>query len=215
MWAIAQYDDRVLDAKTRRLVNKNRAYCRKHGYDYVYEKKKYDLPSWWRKVSMVKRLLESGKYEGVLWLDTDAAVHDENRRLEDLVVEGKSFYYAGEPPKGPFVFNAGVWMVLNDTKGREIIHDWMACYSPKNWKHAEGRWESSNSWAGPTYEQGAFIKYILPKFKKYLRKFPYQVLQSHCPTSETFIVHFMGEFKDTHLPKYNRSTRKNRMRCKD
>jgi hypothetical protein len=211
MWAIAQYDDRVLTPDIRALIKRNRAYCDKHGYEYIFEKKRYDLPNWWRKVALVKTLLESGKYKGILWLDTDAAVHAQNRRLEDFVIEGKSFYYASDPPRWDAEFNAGVWMVLNDTKGRLMIDKWMASYSPKDWTHTDGEWIASNVWAGRVYEQGAFHQ-IIPKFKKYIHKFPWQVLQSHCPISKTFIVHFMGDYRDSHLPKYlsrNNYTRKN------
>jgi hypothetical protein len=209
MWALVQYDNRVLDSQLRRLVKRNRSYCLKHGYEYIFEKKSYDLPPWWRKVEIVRTLLESGKYEGVMWLDTDAAVHDCNSRIEDFLIEGKSFYYSSDPPIWDSEFNAGVWIVVNDPKGRAIMKKWMASYSPKDWTKKGNKWETSGGWAGSTYEQGSFKKYIRPKFKKFIHKFPWELIQSHNPNSNTFIVHFSGDYSKTHLPKY-RTTRKKR-----
>jgi hypothetical protein len=221
MWALVQYDNRVLSPDIKYLIKRNRAYCRKHGYDHIFETKSYNLPVWWRKVKVVKKVLESGKYSGVMWLDSDAAVHDHNHRIEDIIIHGKSFYYSVDPTWGSD-FNAGVWMVTNDHNGIAIMKKWMASYSPKDWTKKGRNWETLGEWSGSTYEQGSFIEYIIPKFKNFMQILPGEHIQSYSPDEHTFIVHFPRHYSDTHLPDYcittrnknthNKNTRKNNIR---
>jgi hypothetical protein len=203
-WAIVQYDNRPLDTDTKALVARNKSYCDKHGYTHIFETKKYDLPPYWIKVKLVQETLMSRRFSGVLWLDSDAVVHDQEKRLDELVVPNKSFYYCADAPVWDSAFNAGVWLVLNDAMGNTIMESWMGAYDPTTWNEKGGKWTSTGVWAGPTYEQGAFLEYIMPRYDQYMHKYPWSFFQSYEAVPTNFAMHFAGEFSNTHLPGYLR-----------
>jgi hypothetical protein len=198
-WAIVQYDDRPLDDDTKKLVARNKRYCEKHGYTYIFEMKKYDLPPWWRKVKLVQEVMQTNKFKGVLWLDTDAVVYNHEKTLDEVVKPHKSFYYSADSPQWKSTFNAGVWLVLNDNNGNRIINSWKNLYSPTDWSEENGKWTSSGVWAGPTYEQGAFITHIQVPFAPYLHKYHWHFFQSYTVHPDTFTMHFAGELSDMYL----------------
>jgi hypothetical protein len=187
------------------LVERNKVYCSKYGYTHIFETKKYDLPPWWIKVKLVQETMKTNKYKGVLWLDTDAVVHNQDKSLDSIILNDLSFYYCTDAPVWKSEFNAGVWLVLNNIHGNDIIDTWMNSYSSSDWTESDGKWKSSGEWAGSTYEQGAFIKYVIPKYNTYMYKYPWRFFQSYEPSSGTFTLHFAGEFSDTTLPVYNNS----------
>lgn len=201
-WIIVQYDNRVIEEKYLKLIDINKKYCLKYGYDYILETKEYDIPPWWVKVRLVKDLLETNKYKGALWLDTDAVIHNHDMPLDSLLIEGKSMYYSPDCPRWDGKLNAGVWLIINDTKGNEIIEKWMNSYSSGDWKKTDNKWSSLGSWAGSTYEQGAFLEFVQPHFKENIQLYPWKVLQSYEFDIHTFTMHFAGELSDEYLPTY-------------
>jgi len=208
-WAIVQYDNRELDEHSKIILEKNKLYCKKHGYTHIFETKHYDLPPWWIKVFLVKQIIETKKYKGVLWLDTDAVIHRHDISLDDFLIDGVSFYYSSDIPlwhvitSTDGVFNAGVWLVVNDTNGRQILETWSLSYNSSDWNKNGDKWTTKGKWAGDTYEQGALIKYVIPKFHDTMREYPWQVFQSFRPGPNTFVLHFSGDMSDTLLPIYN------------
>ena len=199
-WAVVQYDNRPLNKSLELLVQKNKEYCAKHNYKYIFETKEYNLPPYWIKVKLAQDLLK--KYKGVFWLDSDAVIQD-SVPFTALVKEGRSFYYCKDAPKFPSKFNAGVWLVLNDTIGRSLLDDWLKSYDKTKWhRFPDGKWVSSGNWSGETYEQGAFIKFIEPKYRKSLYKYNWRKFQSVEINKEAFTLHFAGEYEEENLPAY-------------
>jgi hypothetical protein len=198
-WAIVQYDNRPLDDASKALLALNKKYCDTHGYTHIFETKTYDLPPYWIKVKLVQEHLHA--YKGIMWLDTDAVVHDQSTPL-DAMLNGKTMYYAPDCPRWHSKFNAGVWLIQNTVHGHSIMNSWMNSYSPYDWKMENGKWTTSGPFAGPTYEQGAFEKYIKPRFENHMHVFPWPILQSYEVCPETFTMHFAGDYTDTHLPIY-------------
>ena len=174
------------------LMNRNKYYAKKWGHEHIFVDSGYeDVAPYWRKVFLVKDILESNKYKGVLWLDTDAAVYKMDIDLNTLLEEGKHFYKSRDATPGNKGFCAGVWFVLNSPTGKEIMSKWAGNYNPNVWKkNIFGRWKTKGEWAGPNYEQGSFIKHIIPAYKASLKEYHHTYLQALEPGNDTFILHF-------------------------
>jgi hypothetical protein len=200
-WAVVQYDNRPLPLNYKALQNINRKYCAHNGYKYIFIKEEMNIPPYWRKVKIVQDLLKSNKYKGIFWLDTDAVIHNMEISLDDLLVENKHFYYAPDRPRWITSFNAGVWFVLNTDIGKQIMDEWMKVYNKDDWMQVDGLWKTSGRWAGPTYEQGAFIKYVKPYIKNYIHMFPWFFMQTNIPSKEAFVLHFAANHK-REIPAY-------------
>jgi len=183
-------------------MNRNNHYANKWGHDYIFKKDGYeDKPPYWRKVFLVKEVLESGKYRGVLWLDTDAAVYHMDTDLNKLVEEGKHFYKSRDATPTNAGFCAGVWFVLSTPTGKEIMSKWAEKYNPSAWaknnnkpivssKNKNSPWKTTGTWAGSNYEQGSFIDHIIPAYNNALKDYPDKYLQSTNAHEGAFILHF-------------------------
>jgi hypothetical protein len=183
-------------------MNRNNHYAKKWNHDYIFKKDGYeDMPPYWRKVFLVKDILESGKYRGALWLDTDAMVYNMETDLNTLVEEGKHFYKSRDATPQNGGFCAGVWFVLNTPTGKEILSKWAEKYNPSVWvknknrpgvpsKNQENPWRTNGIWAGSNYEQGSFIQHIIPTYNNVLKEYPDNYLQSTDPHKDAFILHF-------------------------
>lgn len=191
-WAIVQYDDRKLHEIDKGLMNRNAHYATKWGHDYIFKKEGYEgISPYWRKVFVVKDVLNTGNYRGVLWLDTDATVYKMDTDLNSVVEEGKHFYKSADNTPGNKRFCAGVWFVLNTPIGKEILSKWAEEYHGDKWrKNMNGKWKTNGEWAGQNYEQGSFIETILPNYGDSLKHYDDNFLQALEPSEKAFILHF-------------------------
>ena len=190
-WAIVQYDDRALSEVDTGLMNRNKHYADKWGYEHIFVQNGYeDVSPYWRKVFVVKDILNSNKYRGVLWLDTDAALYNMEIDLNGLVEEGKHFYKSRDATPMNGGFCAGVWFVLNTPTGKEILSKWGEKYNPAVWRKNNSKWKTNGTWAGSNYEQGSFIENIIPAYKDVLKDYHHQYLQATDPSDQAFILHF-------------------------
>ena len=200
---ILQYDNRALNDNMLELTKINKSYCETHNYEYRFIDTSYDLPVYWIKVYLVNEILKTDKYDGVLWLDTDACIYNATIKLENLILENKSFYLSPDNKIWPAKFNAGVFMVLNTNTGKQMIEEWMKCYNEKDWTKDvnNNKFSTSGSWAGTVYEQGSFTNYILPKYNDEIKSFDGAYLQSFYSDTlvdvdaKVFTLHFAGGFK--------------------
>ena len=210
-YLILQYDNRIIPKNYEILININKKYCSLYGYSYILDTKEYNLPPYWIKVMLVNNLLKTNKYKGILWLDTDAVINDFSISLDSIYCNNKSIYYSYEiierdlpytkKLKTTYGFNAGVWLILNDKIGKEIISDWINLYDKDKWIFKNNKWKcNSCKWAGVYYEQGSFEKYIIPKYKNYCKQYKLSFFQSsniHQVNiyDEKFVYHFYGCYK--------------------
>ncbi len=205
-WSILQYDDRN-NSYNKKLMKLNKEYCNLFGYNYLFfNSTDISLPPYWIKVYLAKKLLEKNPTsKGCIWLDSDAVIHQRTKPIEWVLKEEKDFYLCPDPPLWSSPFNAGVWIVRNTSIGKSILIDWMKCYNPKNWSIGSNKkWKTKGKWAGIDYEQGSFVKYILPKYKYNLCILPYHVLQTQeikDVKPDTFALHFCHK-KDEGIIKY-------------
>lgn len=203
--AIVQFDNRPmaqLGAMTL-LLQRNAAYAARHGYAYQFLDRAYfDLPTYWQKPSICHRFLQGG-YDLVVWLDTDAVVHDLDVAVETLFEGSEVMVAAGDNPLWAAPFNAGVFAVKAADGGLELMARWMALFAGTSWTRTETAWVCQDEWAGPSYEQGAFNLHLLERSKASgaLRLIDWRRLQSPFPVPEAFTLHFPGPFKPN-IPVY-------------
>ncbi len=175
--AIVQFETRN-DDNLEVLMNRNRKYAQKHGYDYIARRKPYEgLPPYWAKVRLIQEVFRSD-YDVVFMLDSDACIHDQTMKIEDVLkmFPGKCFLYSPDCPLMQAIFNAGVVLVCRP-HGPQIVDDWMSLYNPSRWSFDEERdsWKCEGDWAGPDYEQGSFEHNMIRKEEYPLREFIHKV----------------------------------------
>jgi hypothetical protein len=203
---LLQYDDRVTK-EYEGLLRQNEKYAESHGLHYINSSRGYEnIPPWWRKVFLAREMLPY--YEGVLWVDTDAAIVS-SLHPSDLL-EDKHFVFSPNPPmlnhpslsmlSAPFC--AGIWAVKNSPEGRQIMDTWVSSYDPKLWSFGKEGWKGTGPYAGYAYEQGAFeinivrcnnfqpwIKSVQSHILNYLPKDDGKLQGNSCPAS-VFAVHY-------------------------
>ena len=195
--AIVQYDsrnDQDLGAMGD-LIKINADYAKKHGYEHIFGQDAYlNYPPYWAKIFFILDTIKKG-FDIVLWLDSDAVVHDFDRTIESFFEGDELFVYSSDCGVWPEFFNAGIFFVKQDAK--HIIEHWVSLYDetmwvkePEYWRHCVGRW------AGEAFEQGTFTDNLVPKYTKELKKIDWKIIQSPYPIDESFIVHFAGRFRE-------------------
>jgi hypothetical protein len=101
-------------------------YCVKHGYDFVHATEDWDGydgerdPPWY-KIRMLLEVLETGKYDIVVWNDADTQIVDDSISLEskiDKFMEGKDMLLAREHGA---MLNTGTMFMRNTEWSKEIL----------------------------------------------------------------------------------------------
>jgi len=99
-------------------------YCRKWGYDFVFEDKLLDtvLPPHWSKLLLMLQLMRSkANYDYVVWLDSDVMVMNHEISITSLIFEhmkDKHFMLSRDVSGH---INTGVWIVRNSEYARQIV----------------------------------------------------------------------------------------------
>ena len=100
-------------------------------------------------------------------------------------------------------FNAGVWLIMNDVIGNQLINEWMSMYTKESWTFSATKWTTTGPWAGIDYEQGAFNKRIIPKYQQYIHQYPWEIFQCHTIKNQNaFSFHFAMHLKRLYLEDY-------------
>ncbi|KAI8059136.1 galactosyl transferase GMA12/MNN10 family-domain-containing protein [Gongronella butleri] len=151
------YDACMEPSATRAAQNK-RDYALKHGYSFVARSAEFaqeaargQRKTVWGKVDVIEKVLP--KYEWLFWLDMDAVIMNQDRRLEDLLEDVKQRYPYGaatfdervdlviaRPHRDPMI-NAGVFLIRNTPWAMQFLREV----------------QRTTSWfqKGSSYEQGA------------------------------------------------------------
>lgn len=207
MYALVQYDDRDTTI-FKELLKNNKNYADLNGITYLFCKSGWDhLPPWWRKVFLVKEILQH--YDAVLWVDSDATIV--SKEHFSTLFRDKHFVLSPNPPllelnslsmfTAPFC--AGIWGVRNTPEGFSIMDRWVSGYDEKLWKKKDEVWEHAvGLYGGIAYEQGYFESGIWrhTEYEDLIENKPYHVLNylplpderlrgKKCP-KEVFAVHY-------------------------
>jgi hypothetical protein len=152
------YDACMEPSATRAAANK-RQYAVKHGYSFVARSAEFaqeaargQRKTVWGKIDVIEKVLP--KYDWIFWLDMDAVIMDQDRKLEDLLDQVKRLYPDGGPatfddrvdfvvarPYHDPMINAGVFLIRNTPWAMQFLRDV----------------QKTQAWynRGPSYEQGA------------------------------------------------------------
>lgn len=192
--AIVTFENRKSDEYID-LHNKSiKLYCEKWNYDYLF----YDTCMhnvYWCKIHYVLDALKSGKYDYVLWMDSDTVIKNPNISMDLIVNKYSSDILVSSD--GTVAFCAGVFIIKNSPIGIEYIEDCI------NSKQSECIIKDGNIlkglWAGMCYEQGVMNMLIFNKYFKYTTCLPSHIIYNGYinETNElcdidTFILHLYG-----------------------
>ena len=112
----------------------NEAYCRKHGYDFIFEQcEDTSVKKHYLKKDLILRHLD--KYDWVLYLDVDAWFNDFSRKIEDiidtyakpdtaLIVARHNKAISKTKTSDQDLVNAGVLLVRNSKDTIKLLEDW-------------------------------------------------------------------------------------------
>ena len=199
--ALICYDNRQSDPKVLAFKDINEQYCQKQGYTFLfynsYSPDDQQYPPYWLKVKILYDLIMTDQYDYLMWIDSDACIHNPEIKIENLFnFDPEAVFVASPDPLT--IFNAGVWVVKNNTLGRELMSDWIKMYDPSKWtKTASGKWSCQGMWGGIDYEQGSGRRLLLtPKYSPWVLFLPFKTLQYYRGNANSFTLHFMGELKE-------------------
>ena len=139
---------------------------------------------YWEKVFRVRDIAESmrSKCEFVLYLDADAVLNVQATNIVTLFDRSPNIHmmYSKDPPPWTSPFNAGAWVIRNSLTGHDIMRKWTTLYPQDDWVKRDDRWycihkAECKQWAGPMYEQGSFVREIIPAYKHAIRQVPLNI----------------------------------------
>jgi len=202
---LLQIEDRI-NEDLHKNMNENKQICLENNIKYIFlEKSLFNIPPYWAKLFEINKLMnEYPDIEYIMWLDSDAFfVNYDNTRFQNFLKKYENYsmiFTKDMPPWDYGEFNAGSFIIKNNSIGQDIVKTWMSYYDPKQWTYDGNKWKNKTQWAGVEYEQGAFIKYIMkdPKFNKSIIQLPYYYLNNNnCETyiSETITTHLANYYK--------------------
>ena len=210
-WLLLQMEDRK-ERLLSKFLQYNKQICTENNIKYVFlEKSRFHVPPYWQKIFELEQCMKNNPtIEYIMWLDSDAFLYKFSvLKMQDFLEkhQDSSMIITRDMPPWSSQFNAGAFIVKNNTIGRTMINEWIATYNPNNWTYHNSKWTTESKWAGEDYEQGAFVKYILPKYRKHIAKVYYYFLNNHlCNLNTTISVHLAGYYK-RHNSKVNKCKR--------
>ena len=231
---VSQYDDRptasLLVLHTRRACELEPS-CAYFGIDDLGRLglNSSMLPTWpayWRKVAFAALVLQSGRCEFVIVLDADAVMGAAGTswfRSELSARPEAAMLLSGDPPCWPSQkrFCAGVFALVASPLGMALTSAWLAAYPKGHWNRStDGTWSCRSGprskpcgWAGPEYEQDAFVQKVmdLPRYRESIVRVPACQLNVPCTSRAESVArsvgacHFMGYSKHRLAEGYLRS----------
>jgi hypothetical protein len=141
-------------------------YARIHGYSY-FRLNNCDISessTYWCKIYKVKKFLDSGNYDYVVWLDSDTIFTDFETSLDYIISK------IGEPDiiighdYNSYILNAGIFFIKNSEIGNSFINECISTIESKPNCIINGK--EQGMWAGMCYEQGVMNKLIREKYNK-------------------------------------------------
>jgi hypothetical protein len=202
---VLQIEDRSDDSFLNENMRLNKDICQKNNMQYKFLYKSQDnVPPYWAKVFEIDRILnDNTNVDYIFWIDSDAFFINFNKnRLTTFLTKNSeySMIITKDPPPWKMSFNAGSFIVKNDSYSREIFSYWKSLYNPDNWWIEDNKWKTDKPYAGNDYEQGAFATKILTnsQYSTHIKTVPYYILNNtSCTenTKETIVTHLAGNHK--------------------
>ena len=81
-YAVLQYDNRH-NHFLEKLMLKNKSICDNLDiFEYIKPNIDNSISQYWIKVKLTNKLMTQNKYDGVLWLDSDAIIHNSQKLIQ-------------------------------------------------------------------------------------------------------------------------------------
>lgn len=101
----------------------NRAYAKRHGYDFKHVVRRSALASpQWEKVFVTRDALES--HDAVFYIDTDAAFNQPRQSLDELLDLPGDFVGCSDHPNGMYNINTGAFLVRSTPWAKRFMDAW-------------------------------------------------------------------------------------------
>jgi len=145
-------------------------YCDSHNYEYIRTTNcpKEEATTYWCKIHRVKKALDSGKYDYVMWADSDTIIIDKDTSLDSYISS------IGEPDiivakyKHNLVtthnVSAGVFLIKNSKIGKSFIDDCLSKINDNPQCIKDNK--EQGLWVGTCYEEGVMNLLIRDKYYK-------------------------------------------------
>jgi hypothetical protein len=178
-------------------------YCKKYDYEYIRLNncEKSVATTYWCKVFKVNELLNSGKYDYVVWVDSDTIISNKEVSIDSLIskygekdiIIGMDIFFGGLI--GLVVYCAGVFLIKNSEIGKNFISDCIKYL--KDHKKCIVNNEEKGLWAGICYEQGVMNKLSKEKYDEYtyvdnIYDFIYTPVFWNSTNTSALILHLAG-----------------------
>lgn len=171
----------------KRGTKSKRAYCKKHGYDFIFCKKSLD-PSrkiYWSKILLALKVLENPSYKWVVWLDADTLIMNQDIPLEDLIDEKVNFCIS-QDWNG---INSGVFFIKNCNWSKRFLTNVYArtdCLTEK--------WPEQTAIARELHEKPEFGSKAKIVPQRLFNSYPPEMRSSLTSTYQPgdFLLHFAG-----------------------
>ncbi|KAH9879100.1 hypothetical protein J1614_002535 [Plenodomus biglobosus] len=183
------------------LSLKNKAhYARRHGYDFIMEYESHtDRAVVFWKFNMAERLIKSGKYDWIWWVDFDTIITNTNIKLTDIIDE--ALRNATNPHEVDYLFthdcngfNAGSFLVRGHERSLKFIHDSWAIHDQAKQKDINMSEQDSTVKLMKEDEVSASRVRVVPQWK--LNAFPSEIAcfddSNQVWEHGMFILHFAG-----------------------
>lgn len=187
--------------------NNIQEYCKLHDYVYIFKntyENKLKLPIYWKKLQLVKDILENNDFDYVLWMDSDTLINDMTISLENILESNYSIYM-GKDLNTKFNLNAGVFVIKNDKVGLKFLTECIEVYINRDsCKDEFGNYALNGEWSKECYEQGVMNELIKTKyFNNFKLLDEYIVLNTFIPNTTSFILHLCGGIERNREEKRN------------
>lgn len=205
---VLQIEDRSDDNFLNENMQLNNKICQENSIQYKFLYKSQDnVPPYWGKVFEIDKIItdkSNSNIDYIFWIDSDAFFLNFNKnKLIDFLNKYSeySMIITKDPPPWKMNFNAGSFIVKNDSYSLEIFSYWKSLYNENNWWIEDNKWKTNKPYAGDDYEQGAFASNILTnnQYSTHIKVVPYYILNNtSCTenTDETIITHLAGKHKN-------------------
>lgn len=209
-WCLVQTDDRKSSelGSQAELMSRNEESCSGDQTCAAYMNVEVgeNVPPYWRKVHAVRECLSRKECDSCLYLDTDAVLNTKKWKeygqdeMESLL-GGKDFSFS--PDWARDRFNAGVFAVRNTEKGRQIMKEWGEREPTDAWEKRVKKWSCTSPstgaqciWAGDEYEQGSFIRDVLPDWESEMSETSPFVYNNDIVDCSGKVKHFSGNYNN-------------------
>ena len=125
-----------IDNYSQYTIQVNKSWCKEHGYDFFVFKQpsRKDLPINFSKIDYAIKLVESKKYDYIMYIDADAMIIRKDYDIRNLIekyMDSLSSIMFGEDCFGPEDcskpgrINSGVFIVKCNSVGKSVLNSWL------------------------------------------------------------------------------------------